>query len=61
LYVAATRYCSLVESEGGIHILEEIIHNEKPYARIKELAAMVIMNCKEYREMVLEPDAPLSG
>jgi 4-hydroxy-3-methylbut-2-enyl diphosphate reductase IspH len=50
-----------VESEGGICILEEIIHNEKPYSRIKELAAMVIRHCKEYREMILEPDAPLSG
>jgi 4-hydroxy-3-methylbut-2-enyl diphosphate reductase IspH len=50
-----------VESEGGIHILEEIIHNEKPYHRIKELAAMVIMQCKEYKETVLEAVAPFNG
>jgi Zyg-11 family protein len=59
--VAATRYCSLVESEGGIQVLEEIMRNEKPYPRIKELAAMVIMHCKEYKETVLEAVAPLNG
>jgi hypothetical protein len=37
------------------------MQSEKPYARIKELAAMVIMHCREYREKILEPDAPLSG
>ncbi|XP_023710410.1 protein zer-1 homolog isoform X3 [Cryptotermes secundus] len=59
--VYPTRYCSLVESEGGIHILEEIIRNEKPYPRIKELAAMVIMHCREYKETVLEAVAPFNG
>jgi hypothetical protein len=29
------------------------MHSEKPYPRIRELAAMVIMHCKENKETVL--------
>jgi Zyg-11 family protein len=50
-----------VESEGGIQILEEIIHHEKPYARVKELAALVIIHCKEYRERLSEAGVPCNG
>jgi hypothetical protein len=51
----------MVESEGGIHLLEEILHNEKPYPRIKALAATVIMHCKEFKETALEAVAPSNG
>lgn len=56
------KYCSLVEAEGGIHLLEEIIQHEQPYARIKELAAMVVMHCRHYHEQqLLEASGPLDG
>jgi hypothetical protein len=61
-FFPATRYCSLVESEGGLLILEEIIHNDKPYARIKQLATMVIYHCQLYKEKkTLDTDAPFDG
>ncbi|XP_075228919.1 protein zer-1 homolog [Lycorma delicatula] len=44
------KYCSLVESEGGIQILENVIADDAPYQRIKDLAAMVIDECRKYRE-----------
>ncbi|KAJ9584522.1 hypothetical protein L9F63_021132 [Diploptera punctata] len=60
--VYPTRYCSLVEAEGGLVILEEIIANEKPYECIKQLAAMVITQCRLYREKkTLDTDASLDG
>ncbi|PSN54467.1 Protein zer-1 [Blattella germanica] len=47
--------------QGGLHILEEIIHNDKPYERIKELAAMVLLHCQNHREKAMDTDAPLDG
>lgn len=44
------KYCSLVESEGGIEILENVIRDDAPYQRIKELASMVINECLKYRD-----------
>lgn len=44
------KYCSLVEAEGGLTLLEEIIHHENPYPRIKELATMVITQCRQKKE-----------
>uniref|UniRef100_A0A0K8TN85 Protein zer-1 homolog n=1 Tax=Tabanus bromius TaxID=304241 RepID=A0A0K8TN85_TABBR len=40
------KYCRLVEQESGIQILTDLINHPKPYARIKELAKMVIDCCK---------------
>ncbi|XP_046386506.1 protein zer-1 homolog [Ischnura elegans] len=46
--VYPTKYCSLVEAEGGLTLLEEVISHSEPYPRIKELAAMVIEHCQQY-------------
>lgn len=53
------KYCSLVEAEGGIQILEEVLADDAPYPRIKELASLVIKHCRQYRELGrLELDSP---
>uniref|UniRef100_A0A1B6E2J9 Protein zer-1 homolog n=1 Tax=Clastoptera arizonana TaxID=38151 RepID=A0A1B6E2J9_9HEMI len=44
------KYCQLVEAEGGLQILEEVLHDDAPYPRIKELASMVLNQCRQYRE-----------
>ncbi|KAF6200916.1 hypothetical protein GE061_005363, partial [Apolygus lucorum] len=50
------KYCSLVEAEGGVKILSEVIEDPKPYARIKDLASIVIQKCHDHRlTMVEEP------
>lgn len=41
----ATKYCSLVESEGGIEKLRKLLDDDRPYNRIKDLALSVIINC----------------
>ena len=45
LISTATTYCSLVEVEGGIEKLNNLIKDARPYARIKDLANLVISNC----------------
>ncbi|KAG8230818.1 hypothetical protein J437_LFUL010598, partial [Ladona fulva] len=45
------KYCSLVESEGGLTLLEQVMNHPKPYKRIKELAAMVIEHCRRHNEL----------
>ncbi|KAL0279693.1 UNVERIFIED_CONTAM: hypothetical protein PYX00_001192 [Menopon gallinae] len=44
------KYCSLVENDGGIPLLEEVIQSDTAYQRIKELAEMVINNCREHKQ-----------
>lgn len=39
-----------MEAEGGLHILEDVINDDAPYARIKELAALVLNHCRQFRE-----------
>ncbi|XP_074110359.1 protein zer-1 homolog isoform X1 [Cotesia typhae] len=43
--VYPTKYCSLVESEGGIDKLKKLLDDDRPYNRIKDLALSVIINC----------------
>lgn len=47
--VYPNKYCSLVESEGGLAILEEVLADPRPYQNIKDLAKIVIQKCQEYR------------
>lgn len=44
------KYCTLVESEGGVILLEDVIRSEFSYLRIKELARIVINNCQRFKE-----------
>lgn len=59
----AEKYCSLVESEGGLVLLQELIdHHSHPLLRVKELAAIVIENCRRYREQEeINSDTQLDG
>lgn len=57
-HVYPDKYCRLVDAEGGIEILQNVIADDAPYDRIKELAAMVISHCQQYRESV---DLQLDG
>ncbi|CAH0392441.1 unnamed protein product [Bemisia tabaci] len=41
------KYCSLVEQEGGIEILQKLINDDGPFPRSKELARMVLTQCQE--------------
>ncbi|XP_043277566.1 protein zer-1 homolog [Venturia canescens] len=47
------KYCSLVEAEGGIEKLNNLLTDSRPYNRIKNLAVLVIMNCSlgDYSKM----------
>uniref|UniRef100_A0A8D8V687 Protein zer-1 homolog n=1 Tax=Cacopsylla melanoneura TaxID=428564 RepID=A0A8D8V687_9HEMI len=40
------KYCQVVESEGGLPLLEELLENENVNLRIKSLARLVITNCE---------------
>jgi len=46
----AAKYCFVVESEGGLELLEEVIKHPIPPNCVKELAAIVLENCKRFRE-----------
>jgi Zyg-11 family protein len=46
----AEKYCSLIEKEGGLVLLQELIEHPLPPLPVKNLAAMVIDNCKRYKE-----------
>ncbi len=62
---SAEKYCSLVEQEGGLSLLEEIINSNdidqedetareggqasRPYPRVVELASMVRDNVSKWR------------
>nr|CAD7454216.1 unnamed protein product [Timema tahoe] len=60
--VYPAKYCFLLESEGGLTLLQEIIQHDQPYGQIKELAMLVIKNCRQFREQgQLPQDAQLDG
>lgn len=46
--LAADKYCSLVESEGGLRLLKDLLNHPEPYDVIKELACIVINNCSQH-------------
>ncbi|CAB0001000.1 unnamed protein product, partial [Nesidiocoris tenuis] len=55
------KYCTLVEAEGGLKILGEVVDDPRPYSRIKELATIVIQKCMAYRvSMVVLNYTPLT-
>lgn len=45
----ADKYCNLVEKEGGLELLKQIISHPDPPPAIKALANEVIENCKKYK------------
>lgn len=48
--VYSEKYCLLLKSEGGIELLEKLLHKPGVYLRIKELACMVIQQCRSFKE-----------
>ncbi|CAK1588696.1 unnamed protein product [Parnassius mnemosyne] len=52
------KYCALVEAEGGLILLHELLKHPEPYDVIKELACVVINNCSKFAalETGLAPD-----
>lgn len=49
LLPTAEKYCMLVENEGGLEVLQSVIDDPAPYAKIKELASCVIYRCNTYK------------
>lgn len=60
-HLSAEKYCSLVESEGGLVLLQELIEHPSPPFRVKELATVVIENCRRFRDQDLHSDSLLDG
>ncbi|XP_053624950.1 protein zer-1 homolog [Plodia interpunctella] len=54
------KYCNLVESEGGLKLLQELIEHPAPYKLVKDLAHVVIHNCSLYVTPEGSPPNPLS-
>ncbi|XP_037933697.1 protein zer-1 homolog isoform X2 [Teleopsis dalmanni] len=48
------KYCQLVEQENGIQILNELINHPSPYHEIKKIAYMVIEQCSNRPQPMLE-------
>ncbi|XP_050688966.1 protein zer-1 homolog [Eriocheir sinensis] len=44
------KYCTLVEEEGGLQLLQALLASPTPYHRIKDLARTVIIQCQHYKE-----------
>lgn len=59
--VYPAKYCALVELEGGLGLLQEIVSHAAPPARVKQLAAIVHENCRHFREHYIESDSLLDG
>ncbi|KAK9886782.1 hypothetical protein WA026_018435 [Henosepilachna vigintioctopunctata] len=46
------KYCGLVEKEGGLELLQEVINHPAPPTAVKMLAEMVLKNCHKYKELL---------
>ncbi|KAF5297204.1 hypothetical protein FQA39_LY12219 [Lamprigera yunnana] len=55
------KYCALIESEGGLALLQEVVNHPAPPARVKQLAATVHENCRHFREHYIDSDSLLDG
>lgn len=45
----ASKYCSLVEAEGGLVILRDILSEDSPIETTKTLARTVFDNCDKFK------------
>ncbi|KAL4717706.1 hypothetical protein ACJJTC_000855 [Scirpophaga incertulas] len=52
------KYCNLVEAEGGLLLLSDLVLHPAPYKLIKELAKTVIANCVQFSARVPSPSSP---
>lgn len=44
------KYCTLIEKENGLVLLQELIQHPKPPQSVKHLATIVLENCRRYKE-----------
>lgn len=42
------KYCPLVQEEGGLVLLQELLDSDTPYERIKDLARIIVDQCARY-------------
>lgn len=49
IILLAEKYCTLVEEEGGLQLLQALLASLTPYHRIKDLAKTVINQCQRYK------------
>lgn len=60
--VYSGKYCQLVENEGGLTLLQELIEHPSPPYSVKQLASIVIENCRQFREQEsIDSDIQLDG
>ncbi|KAM3968599.1 protein zer-1 homolog [Aphomia sociella] len=55
------KYCNLVEAEGGLKLLKELLSHPAPYKLIKDLAHVVIDNCVQYAARECDTAVPLDA
>lgn len=61
-FYVADKYCALVESEGGLLLLQELIDHPSPPVKVKHLAMTVIQNCKQFKDQdYIDADVHLDG
>lgn len=62
MHFTADKYCGLVEAEGGLALLKDLLTHPAPYEMIKDLACIVIGNCAKYKYASRNgPDPPTSN
>lgn len=57
----AGKYCELLEKEGGLELLKEIINHPAPPRSVKELAEIAINNCRQYKQLMVRMKERLEG
>lgn len=55
------KYCELLEKEGGLELLREIINHPAPPLPVKELAEIAINNCLKYKQLMVRMVERLDG
>lgn len=57
LFIFAAKYCRLIETEGGLELLEELINSNTspaPYAQILDLASTVRENVNNWKRSMTD-------
>jgi len=55
ILIFSDKYCALIEQEGGLSLLEELINrnlptSQSPYTRVAELASVVRENVARWKQ-----------
>lgn len=49
-FVLADKYCVLIEKEGGLDLLQEVIQHPAVPLKVRELANVVVENYKKFKQ-----------